>query len=119
MSNHRTESQMTDNMAMGKYHEARAKVNNQKEARRQRCEEKFEDRLQQLRDKTSTVINSEAADAPDEREQEKLRQLKDLLTARDEIEAKIVVCHGEMEKSLRQTMNEMAACVKERSERKL
>lgn len=75
MSNHRTESQLTDNMAMSKYHEARAKVgikassgtyltrikvNNQKNTRRQRCEDDFEQRLQQLRDKTSAVIDSEA-----------------------------------------------------------
>lgn len=58
-------------------------------------------------------------DAPDERQQEKLRQLKDLLTERDDVEAQIVACHGRMEKSLRQTMNDMATCVKERSERKL
>jgi len=58
-------------------------------------------------------------DAPDERQQEKLRQLKKLLAERDDIEAKIVACHGEMEKTLRQTLSEMATCVKERSGREL
>lgn len=75
MSNHGTESQLTDNMAMRKYEEARTKVgikarsgtnltrvkvNNQKEMRRQRCEDGFGERLQQLRERTSAVINSEA-----------------------------------------------------------
>jgi len=66
---------MTDNLAMSKYHEARTKVGiksssgtdltrvkvkNQKAARRQRCEDEYEQRLQKLSDRASTVINSEA-----------------------------------------------------------